>query len=48
MKKRLAVSVLAAALGACAQAPHESFGPASMAAGRAAPALDAPTLSAYG
>jgi heat shock protein HslJ len=48
MKKLLAVPVLALALGACAQAPHEPApGSAAVIADRAAPALDEATLSAY-
>lgn len=48
MKKLLAVSVLALALGACAQAPNESApGHTAMTVDRAAPALDKATLSAY-
>ncbi|CAM3831088.1 hypothetical protein CDEN61S_02527 [Castellaniella denitrificans] len=48
MKKLFAVPVLALALGACAQAPHEPApGSAAVTADRAAPALDEATLSAY-
>lgn len=48
MKKMLAVSVLALALGACAQAPNDpATGHTAMTANRAAPALDGTTLSAY-
>ncbi|MGE4452378.1 META and DUF4377 domain-containing protein [Castellaniella sp.] len=48
MKKLLAVSVLALALGACAQAPSGSAPEHTpMTADRAAPALDGATLSAY-
>lgn len=50
MKKMLAVSVLALALGACAQAPNEpaAAGHAPVTSNRATLALDAATLSAYG
>ena len=49
MNKLFAVSVLALALGACAQAPNEPApGHTAMTADRAAPALDKATLSAYG